>query len=166
MVLSLRASFRGGKHEIPDDARAANLDSLASSLQGQKREYSDLEKKLASFVGPFDIESTSDFATPEGSKEPQISITFKFGKSLITPTIKASSIDLFEDQSNKSDDASDVGDNTPDMPNTISFEFNSDLVEPFSWRMIDHPAKFITANHKAVRVEIHCAPEDSSEYIP
>ena len=139
---------------------------IPSSASAQ-RKNNDLENQLATYLGPFEIVKVSDFERVNGTRDYLVSITFKgHNGRLVSATITASSIEIADDQNTTTDDASDVGDETADPVHTISFSFNTDLIDPMSWRLINRPAKFITANYKAVQVEIHCPPEESGKYTP
>lgn len=146
---------------------AAFILFILPSPANAQRKNNDLENQLAAYLGPFEIISISDFEKGDRSKDYLASISFKGPNGrVISATITASSIETVPDQSDPSDDASDVGDEIPDPVHTISFSFNTDLIDPMSWRLISRPAKFITANYKAVQVEIHCPPEEMGKYRP
>lgn len=137
------------------------------STASAQRKNNDLENQLATYLGPFEIISISDFERVNGTRDYLASITFKGPNGrLIAATVTASSIEVVDDQNTTIDEASDVGDGTPDPVHTVSFSFNTDLIDPMSWRLISRPAKFITANYKAVQVEIHCPSEERGKYTP
>lgn len=137
------------------------------STASAQRKNNDLENQLATYLGPFEIVDISDFERVNGSKDYLVSITFKGPNGrLISATVTASSIETVPDQGSLADNPSDVGDETPDPVDTISFSFNTDLIDPMTWRLIGRPAKFITANYKAVQVEIHCPAENQDKYRP
>lgn len=103
------------------------------STANAQRKNNELENQLAAYQGPFEIISISDFERANGSRDYLVSITFKGPNGrLIAATITASSIEVVDDQNTTTDDASSVGDGTSDPPHTISFSFNTDLIDPMS----------------------------------